>query len=207
MQQAATEVHVVPRQLTIHCVFAVTLLACSTDARAADEAPASSVVEAPAAATAAAKQLFARMAGHWRGQCRTWFEPGKLADESTTESDIELVFGELLLRRRYQGSMLHEPRRGEEWLAFNAITISLWKRCTRALPRAERRGGKLINEPTQNRSLLTPAVAQARTPKAHRLAVPAPAVRAVRSIALAYAPHRRPNLQTPRRIARRRLHR
>ena len=122
MQQAATEVHVVPRQLTIHCVFAVTLLACSTDARAADEAPASSVVEAPAAATAAAKQLFARMAGHWRGQCRTWFEPGKLADESTTESDIEHVFGELLLRRRYQGSMLHEPRRGEEWLAFNAIT-------------------------------------------------------------------------------------
>jgi len=36
--------------------------------------------------------LFDAMIGRWEGTCRTWFEPGKLSDESTVTGEITPVF-------------------------------------------------------------------------------------------------------------------
>jgi hypothetical protein len=80
--------------------------------------PASSNPEA----VAMSKQLLQSLTGTWEGNCRTWFEPGKLADESKVRGTITPVFGGLILRHRYEGSMQGKPRKGEETIAFNAVT-------------------------------------------------------------------------------------
>jgi len=68
------------------------------------------------------KELFAKMIGNWEGNCRTWFEPGKLEDESTVAGRIEATLNGKFLRHTYVGTMKGKPRHGEELLAFNAIT-------------------------------------------------------------------------------------
>jgi hypothetical protein len=67
-------------------------------------------------------ELFQNMAGKWEGPCRTWFEPGKLADESNVTGEITGVFGSRFLRHVYQGTIKGKPRHGEEMIAFNPIT-------------------------------------------------------------------------------------
>lgn len=37
------------------------------------------------------KVLFEKMTGKWEGSCRTWFEPGKLADESKVTGEITTI--------------------------------------------------------------------------------------------------------------------
>lgn len=69
-----------------------------------------------------AKVLFQRMVGKWEGNCQTWFEPGKLADESMVTGEFSEVFDGLFLRHTYQGSMQGKPRRGEELIGFNSVT-------------------------------------------------------------------------------------
>ena len=66
--------------------------------------------------------LFEKMTGKWEGSCRTWFEPGKLADESKVTGDITEVLDGRFLRHTYQGAIEGRPRRGEEMIAFNSIT-------------------------------------------------------------------------------------
>lgn len=68
------------------------------------------------------KELFPILTGRWKGTCRTWFEPGKLADESTVEGEFTPVFGGRFLKHTYKGSMMGKPRTGEDLLAFNPIT-------------------------------------------------------------------------------------
>ena len=68
--------------------------------------------------------LFEKMMGKWEGSCRTWFEPGKLADESKVAGEITEVLGSQFLRHTYEGTLKGRPRRGEEMIAFNSITKS-----------------------------------------------------------------------------------
>lgn len=68
------------------------------------------------------KVLFEKMIGGWEGSCRTWFEPGKLADESKVTGEITEVLDGRFLRHKYEGMIQGKPRRGEEMIAFNSIT-------------------------------------------------------------------------------------
>lgn len=67
------------------------------------------------------KVLFEKMQGSWEGICRTWFEPGKLADESTVVGEITGVLDGLFLRHMYEGKIQGKRRRGEELIAFNSV--------------------------------------------------------------------------------------
>ncbi len=66
-------------------------------------------------------QLFASLAGKWTGTCRTWFEPGKLADESAIEGTFRRICGDAFLRHEYSSSMQGKPRTGEQTLIFNSV--------------------------------------------------------------------------------------
>jgi hypothetical protein len=66
--------------------------------------------------------LFEKMIGRWEGNCRTWFEPGKLADESKVTGEITGVLDGRFLRHTYEGTIEGKRRRGEEMIAFNSIT-------------------------------------------------------------------------------------
>jgi uncharacterized protein (TIGR03067 family) len=68
------------------------------------------------------EQRFKALAGKWEGTCRTWFEPGKLADESAVKGEFATVLDGRFLRHTYQGAIKGKPRRGEELIAFNSIT-------------------------------------------------------------------------------------
>ncbi len=67
-------------------------------------------------------EIFKGMQGSWKGQCRTWFEPGKLADESEVQGRMDPLLDGKFLRHTYEGSMQGKPRHGEEWIAFNSVT-------------------------------------------------------------------------------------
>ena len=64
------------------------------------------------------KKLFAKMQGNWKGNCKTWFRPGELADESDVTGKIQPVM-ENFLRHTYVGSMKSKPRHGEELIGFD----------------------------------------------------------------------------------------
>ena len=64
------------------------------------------------------------MLGTWEGTCRTWFEPGTLADESTLVGEFTEILDGRFLRHTYQGMIQGKPRHGEEIIAFNSITKS-----------------------------------------------------------------------------------
>lgn len=67
------------------------------------------------------KVLFEKMMGRWEGNCRTWFEPGKLADESKVIGEITGVLDGLFLRHTYEGMIQGKRRRGEDMIAFNSV--------------------------------------------------------------------------------------
>ena len=58
--------------------------------------------------------------GNWEGTCRTWFEPGKLDDESSVKGEIKPILGGRMVRHAYEGTMKGKPRAGEETIAFNS---------------------------------------------------------------------------------------
>ena len=67
------------------------------------------------------KVLFEKMIGRWEGNCRTWFEPGKLADESKVTGEITGVLDSRFLRHTYEGTIQGKRRRGEDLIAFNSV--------------------------------------------------------------------------------------
>jgi hypothetical protein len=67
------------------------------------------------------KALFEKMMGRWKGTCRTWFEPGKLADESKVTGEITGVLDGRFLRHTYEGTIRGKPRHGEDMIAFNSV--------------------------------------------------------------------------------------
>jgi hypothetical protein len=69
-------------------------------------------------------ELFKKLIGKWEGNSRTWFEPGKLADESNVTGEFVDVLDGRFVRHTYEGTIQGKPRRGEELIAFNSITKS-----------------------------------------------------------------------------------
>ena len=67
-------------------------------------------------------ELFESLVGSWEGTCQTWFEPGKLADESTVKGEIRPMFDGKFLRHTYESTMKGKPRHGEELIALNSVT-------------------------------------------------------------------------------------
>lgn len=68
------------------------------------------------------KELLSALVGTWEGDCRTWFEPDKLEDESAVTGEFTPAFDGRMVRHAYKSSMKGKPRHGEEWIAFNATT-------------------------------------------------------------------------------------
>jgi hypothetical protein len=66
--------------------------------------------------------LLRSLIGKWDGNCRTWFEPDRLADESRISGEFLDVLDGRFVRHRYEGAIQGKPRHGEELLAFNALT-------------------------------------------------------------------------------------
>jgi hypothetical protein len=60
--------------------------------------------------------------GSWEGRCQTWFEPGKLADESKVTGEIRPILDGRFLRHTYEGTIQGKPRHGEETIALNSVT-------------------------------------------------------------------------------------
>jgi Protein of unknown function (DUF1579) len=67
------------------------------------------------------KELLKSLVGSWDGTCQTWFQPGKLADESKVKGTIRPVLGGRFVRHEYEGTMQGKPRHGEETIAFNSM--------------------------------------------------------------------------------------
>ncbi|TWT79755.1 hypothetical protein CA13_11620 [Planctomycetes bacterium CA13] len=66
--------------------------------------------------------LFERLIGKWEGKCRTWFEPGKLADESQVTGEISGILDGRFIRHTYESTIQGKPRFGEELIALNSVT-------------------------------------------------------------------------------------
>ncbi|HZF16847.1 MAG TPA: DUF1579 family protein [Steroidobacteraceae bacterium] len=68
------------------------------------------------------EQVLKSLIGKWEGNCRTWFVPDKIEDESKVTGEFASVLDGGYVRHVYTGSMHGKPRRGEELLVFNAAT-------------------------------------------------------------------------------------
>ena len=67
-------------------------------------------------------QVFLKsLVGSWEGTCRTWFQPGKLADESKVRGEFRLILDGRFLRHTYEGTLQGKPRSGEETIVFNSV--------------------------------------------------------------------------------------
>ena len=60
-----------------------------------------------------------QLVGSWKGQTRTWFMPGELADESTWEGTFRLVLSGRFLMHEYSGSLQGNPLEGIALIGFN----------------------------------------------------------------------------------------
>ena len=67
------------------------------------------------------KELVKSLVGSWEGTCRTWFTPGKLADESRVRGEIRPILDGRLVRHKYEGTMQGKPRHGEETIVFSSM--------------------------------------------------------------------------------------
>ncbi len=85
-------------------------------------APPISALAESSRASATPQALLKSLVGSWEGTCRTWVEPGKLADESQIKGTIRPMLGRGFVRHEYEGTILGTPRHGEELIAFNSVT-------------------------------------------------------------------------------------
>jgi hypothetical protein len=67
-------------------------------------------------------ELFKKLIGKWQGSVKTWFEPGKLADESSVSGEFKEMLGGKFIRHTYTGSIQGKPRNGEETIVQNSVT-------------------------------------------------------------------------------------
>ena len=68
------------------------------------------------------KEFLESLVGSWEGPVQTWFEPGKLADESRVKGEFRPILDGRFIRHTYEGEMQGKPRHGEETFAFNKVT-------------------------------------------------------------------------------------
>lgn len=95
--------------------------------------------------------LFDNMMGRWEGNCRTWFEPGTLADESTVTGEITGVLDGRFLRHTDEGMIQGKPRRGEDMIACNSIGRRRTWSLLRSLWLFLSEGGVEVNRGTDER--------------------------------------------------------
>lgn len=69
-----------------------------------------------------ASNFLGKLTGSWQGTCRTWFEPGILADESQVSGTFSPLLEGRLWRHTYVGEIQGKPRNGEETLVFNHVS-------------------------------------------------------------------------------------
>ena len=67
------------------------------------------------------ENILQAMTGTWEGNCRTWFFPPKLEDESKIKGSIHPILNGRLFRHEYTASMKGKPRHGEETLVLNGL--------------------------------------------------------------------------------------
>jgi hypothetical protein len=67
------------------------------------------------------KDLLKSLVGSWEGTCQTWFQPGKLADESKIKGTIRPILNGRFFRHEYEATIQRRPRHGEETIAFNSM--------------------------------------------------------------------------------------
>ena len=67
------------------------------------------------------KDLLKSLVGSWEGTCKTWFVPGKLADESKVKGEIQPILDGRLIRHTYDGTMMGKPRHGEETMVYSSM--------------------------------------------------------------------------------------
>lgn len=68
------------------------------------------------------KELFKKLIGEWKGICKTWFEPGKLTDESEVSGEFIDMYDGCFVKHVYKGGMQGNDRFGEELIAQNGVT-------------------------------------------------------------------------------------
>jgi len=61
--------------------------------------------------------------GSWEGTCRTWFQPGKIGDESKIMGEFKPILGECFVRHTYEGTVQGRPRTGVVIGAQNGPTL------------------------------------------------------------------------------------
>ena len=65
---------------------------------------------------------FKDLEGKWKGTASTWFEPGKLADESPVEGTIRSVLGGRFIVHEYTGSIDGKPLEGIAIYGYDCMT-------------------------------------------------------------------------------------
>src|SRR5687767_5975463 len=63
--------------------------------------------------------LLASLVGKWDGTSRVWFEPDKLADESSVRGRIRRIGDSPFLLHEYEGTFDGEPREGVEIIGLD----------------------------------------------------------------------------------------
>lgn len=66
-----------------------------------------------------AHHLLQQLAGAWQGTAKTWFEPGKLADESPISGTIRSVLDRRFVLFEYQGALQGKPLTGMFLFGYN----------------------------------------------------------------------------------------
>lgn len=69
--------------------------------------------------TSGAHHQLSRLVGKWEGTTKTWFEPGKLADESPVSGTMRLILGGRFLLHEYTGRMEGAPLEGMAIIGYH----------------------------------------------------------------------------------------
>jgi hypothetical protein len=73
--------------------------------------------------------LLNQLVGEWTGIAKTWFEPGKLADESPIQGSIRMVLDGRFAIHEYEGMLLEHEMKGMAIFGYHAnrgIYESAW---------------------------------------------------------------------------------
>jgi len=106
----------IERPALVMCLGLALSAAASAQERAKDETPPGRGKQT------IPKDLLKSLVGSWEGTCRTWFVPGKLADESKIAGKIRPILDGRFFRHEYEATLQGRPRHGDETIAFNSMT-------------------------------------------------------------------------------------
>jgi hypothetical protein len=67
-------------------------------------------------------KMLKELVGEWEGTASTWFEPGKLADESSVHGKISSILGGRFILHEYKGSIENKPLEGLNIIGFDCMT-------------------------------------------------------------------------------------